>query len=200
MPSIQDVADQINAKLDSIKQNTAATRQNTADTFAVSNDIKNELSQVNNRLDSIDVNIQTGLATLSQGLFALAELEKAALSMLGHHSAQNDTLICLNENTNELLCGITRKLTRQLDLSENILASVSRMEGIAERVHADAAGDFDRMADLQAEIRECCPPPKSEPEPCPDPCKTPRFSPYQPRGQDWKPLPVPHSDDKKTHG
>lgn len=166
MPSIQDVADQINAKLDQINQNTA-------DTVAVSNGIRND--------------IQTGVAVLANGLFAIWETQKVTNSILDHHSDQNDTIICLLENTNELLCGMTRKLTHQLDLSEQLLKSMKRVEGIAERVQPAAAGDYDRLVALQAQMLECCPPDEVKPEPCPEACAVRPPKPYQPKGQDWKP-------------
>jgi hypothetical protein len=169
MPSIQDVADQINAKLDQINNNTAST-------VAVGNGIRNDL--------------QRCCADLSSGLFAIWELQKVTNSTLDHHSKQNDTVICLLENTNELLCGMTRKLTRQVDLSEQLLKSLKRVEGIAERVNPAAAGDFDRLTELQDQIRACCPPEEVEPEPCPEPCPRPeRGRPYRPKGQDWSPSP-----------
>jgi len=168
MPSIQDVADQINAKLDQINNNTATT-------VDVGNGIRNDL--------------QRCCADLSNGLFAIWELQKVTNSVLDHHSNQNDTVICLLENTNELLCGMTRKMTRQLDASEQLLKSLKRVEGIAERVEPAAAGDFDRLAELHRQIRECCPPDEPEPEPCPEPCPIPEPDLYQPEGQDWEPSP-----------
>jgi hypothetical protein len=166
MPSIQDVADEINAKLDQINQNTASTVT---------------------KIETLDGHVQAGVAQLSAGLFAIWELQKVTNSILEHHSRQNDTVICLLENTNELLCGITRKLTRQLDVGERQLTSLRRVEGIAERVHGAAAGDYDRAAELEAKILECCPPEEPEPEPCPDPCEVPKHRPYRPKGQDWQP-------------
>lgn len=180
MPSIQDVADQINAKLDQINQNTA-------DTVTVGNGIRGDLAQVNAKLDTLDAHLQAGVVELASGLFAIWEQQKATNSILDHQSQQNDTVICLLENANDLLCGVTRKLTRQLDISERQLNSMKRVEGIAERVHADAAGDFDRVAELKARILECCPPEEPEPEPCPEPCPAPKGRPYTPKGQDWKP-------------
>jgi hypothetical protein len=115
------------------------------------------------------------------------ELQKVTTSILEHHSRQNDTVICLLENANEVLCGITRKLTRQLDLSERQLTSLNRVEGIVERVHGTAAGDYDRAAELEAKILECCPPEEPEPEPCPEACEVTRDRPYKPKGQDWQP-------------
>jgi hypothetical protein len=168
MPSIQDVANQINAKLDQINNNTAST-------VSVGNGIRNDL--------------QKCCADLSNGLFAIWELQKVTNSTLDHHSKQNDTIICLLENTNELLCGMTRKLTRQGDLSEQLLKSLQRVEGIAERVDPTAASDFDRFTELQDQIRECCPPEEPRPEPCPEPCRRTEQRPYRPKGQDWKPSP-----------
>lgn len=191
MPSIQDVADQINAKLDLIDQNTTNTAQNTANTVAVAQDIKNEMAQANNRLNAIDNDLLAGFANVSQGLFAIAELQSVSNALLDANRQQNDTIICLIENSNELLCSITRKLTQQLDLSAATLTSVNRIEGIAVRSHSGEAADYDRHIALQEEIEACCPPDEREPEPCPEPCKTPKFRPFSPKGQDWKPLPTP---------
>lgn len=184
MPSIQDVADEINAKLDQINQNTA-------DTVAVGNGIRSDLTQVNTKLDTLDNHLQAGMAQLSSGLFAIWEQHKVTNAILEHQSHQNETIICLLENTNEVLCGMTRKMTRQLDLSELQLASVKRIEGITERVHAAAAGDFDRNTELEAKILECCPLEEPELEPCPEPCPVPKARPYKPKGQDWKPVREP---------
>ena len=182
MPSIQDVADQINAKLDTIVLNTAGT-------VTVGNGIRSDLGQVNAKLDTLDTHLQSGVAELSNGLFAIWELQKVTNSILDHQSKQNDTIICLLENSNELLCGITRKMSRQLDLSEQLVESLMRVEGIIERVEPAAADDFDRHAELQCQILECCPPKEPEPERCPDACPVPKPEPYEPRGQDWKPSP-----------
>ena len=182
MPSIQDVADQVNAKLDQINQNTA-------NTVAVGNGIRTDLAQIETKLDALDASVKSGFTVVASGLYAIWELQKATNSILEHHSDQNDAIICLLENANEILCGMTRKMTRQVELSEGELRSLQRIEGIAERVHSDAAGDLDRTAELEARIRECCPPHSPEPERCPEPCKVAERELYTPRGQDWKPGP-----------
>ncbi len=179
MPSIQDVADQINAKLDQINNNTAAT-------VAVGNGIRTDLGQITTKLNTLDAHLQAGVNQHSVNLFSIWELQKVTNSILDYQSKQNDTIICLIKNTNDLLCGITRKLTRQLDLSEQLVKSMKRVEGIAERVEPAAAGDFDRLAELRDQIRECCPPEEPKPEPCPEDCPVPKPVPYQPKGQDWR--------------
>jgi hypothetical protein len=186
MPSIQDVADQINAKLDQINQNTA-------DTVSVGNGIRSDLAQVNTRLDTLDTHLQAGVADLANGLFAIWEIQKVTNSILDHHSDQNDTIICLLENANELLCGMTRKLTRQLDLSEQLLKSLKRVEGIAERAQPAAAGDYDRLLVLQDQMLECCPPDEVAPEPCPEVCAVNEPKRYPPKGQDWTPPAPPRA-------
>ncbi|MGH9968515.1 MAG: hypothetical protein ACREBG_11900 [Pyrinomonadaceae bacterium] len=180
MPSIQDVADQINAKLDQINNNTAAT-------VAVGNNIRGDIAQTNAKLDTIDNHLQAGVAQLSNGLFAIFEVLKVTNSILDHHSNQNNTIICELKNANDLLCGMTRKLTRQLELSEQLVKSLKRVEGIAERVEPGAAGDYDRQVELNDRITECCPPKEPRPEPCPETCRVPDPKPYQPQGQDWRP-------------
>ena len=77
--------------------------------------------------------LAAGFANLSQGLQVLSELQKMTIILLDHQRQQNDTIICLLENNNEMLCGITRKFTRQLELSEAQAESLDRIEGISER-------------------------------------------------------------------
>ena len=182
MPSIQDVADQVNAKLDSISNNTAAT-------VTVGNNIRNDLAQTNSKLDNLDNHLQAGVSQLANGIFAIFELLKVTNSILDHHTNQNNTIICELKNTNDLLCGITRKLTKQLDLSEQMVKSLKRVEGIAERAEPAAAGDYDRDLAVNERISECCPPPEPRPEPCPQTCPVPEPKPHRPQGQDWRPTP-----------
>ncbi|MGH8479486.1 MAG: hypothetical protein ACREXK_07930 [Gammaproteobacteria bacterium] len=195
MPSIQDVADQINARLDQVATNTANTAQNTADNLAVSQDIHNELVHANSRLSQIDNTLGTGFANVSQGLFALIQVQLVALDLLDHNRKQNDTIICELVNSNELLCNIMRKLGHQLRLSEASLKSIERVEGITERVHCCEAADYDRNRALIRQMKECCPPEPIPEEECPEVCKAPIFRERQPTGQDWKPLPTPQRPD-----
>jgi hypothetical protein len=196
MPSIQDVADQINARLDQISTNTANTAQNTADNLAVSQDIRNELVQVNSRLSQIDTTLATGFANLSHGLSTLIHVQLSALNLLDHHRKQNDTIICELVNNNELLCNIMRKFAHQLRLSEASLKSIERIEGITERVHCCEAGDYDRSLDLNRKIEECCRPGPIPQEECPDVCKAPIYRERRPSGEDWKPLSTPKQPDR----
>lgn len=184
MPNIQEVADQINAKLDQITQNTALTA-------ATAGQIRDEMQQANARLASIEGTLQAGFANLSQGLFAILEVQKVAVALLEHNRRQNDTIICELVNANGQLCGISRKMTRHIAVAEATQASVKRIEGIAEREHAASAGDYDRTRELVEKIEKCCPPEPPPVEPCPEPCDKADFRPRRPGGQDWEPLPTP---------
>ena len=167
MPNLQDVADQINARLDQISTNTSATADNTAD-------VRNELVQTNSRLAQIDATLTTGFANLSQGVFALIQVQIIAAGLLDHNRKQNDTIICELANSNTLLCNILRKLALQLRI-----------------VHALEAGDVDRHRELLGQVQACCPPDPPPQEPCPAVCPPPVYRERQPTGQDWKPLPPP---------
>lgn len=191
MPSIQDVADQINARLDQINTNTSNTAQNTADIHTVSQQIHAELQQTNNRLFSIENTLAAGFANVSQGLNALLTVQIAALQLLDHHRKQHDTIICELVNNNDLLCNIMRKLGRQVSLSEAMLESDLRVEGILERVYPGEVADYDRQLDLHLKIEECCPEEPERPEPCPKECDKPGFDGRIQLDLDWKPLPTP---------
>lgn len=184
MPNLQDVADQINARLDQIATHTSNTADNTAD-------IRTQLVQANTRLAHIDDTLAAGFANLSQGLFALLQVQIIAAGLLDHHRRQNDTIICELVNNNELLCNIMRKLGRQLRISEAALAALERIEGVTERVHGTQAADYDRHRDLARQIEACCPPDPPPEERCPEDCPPPVYRDRQPSGQDWRPLPTP---------
>lgn len=191
MPSIQDVADQINAKLDSISTNTLDTAKNTKDTVKEVKVVGSKVDDTNAHLGLIDFDIKNGFSNIGQGISQLIDLSKASLAVQIHQARQNDTIICLLENNNELLCGITRKLTKQLELSEAKLISLLRIEGIEERIHSDAALDYDRHLKIAERMEECCPHPEEPLEPCPQDCPKPGFEPPKFEERGWKPLPQP---------
>lgn len=195
MPSIQDVADQINAKLDTINTNTANTAGNTDLILDVAKDIRTGVNQTNNQLSQANNTLTAGFANVSQGLFAIHQLQIASFQLLDHHRKQNDTIICELINNNNLLCNITNQLAEQLRISRSIDEATARMEGIAMRVHAGESGDYDRHQALQADIDACCPPEKPRPVPCPETCKQPEYKPARPQGQKWEPLPAPQEPD-----
>jgi hypothetical protein len=182
MPSIQDVADQINAKLDSINNNTTVTASKATATLDVAIEIESE--------------VHNGFTNLSHGLFAVVELQRSTIQLLDHHRQQNDTIICELSNANQQLCNLVHKFERLLVMTDATRVATLRIEGIAERVNPDAAADYDRGLAIHAKIEACCPPDQPEPEPCPEPCDRSGFDPRRPQGQKWEPLPT----DRKPIG
>lgn len=194
MPSLQDVADQINARLDNISTHTQNTAQNTADNLAISTEIRDKLNQTNNHLSQINLTLNTGFANLSQGLNVLIQLEVISLQLLDHHRKQNDTIICELVNSNNLLCNIMNKLGTQLTLSKQTLESTKRIEGINERVNCCEASDYDRDLEQRKRIEACCPPKPPRAEECPKPCDIPKYKARKPSDVSWKPLPDPKTN------
>jgi hypothetical protein len=180
MPTIQDIANQINNTLTQINQNT----QDTANTAAL---IKGDTADLKTKLDALTAATQAGFADLSLGLFALLESHKKANSLSEVQVAQNQTIICNLENANDLLCRISRKMTDQIALQEEIRDHTKRLRLVSELVHAREAADVTRLEALEQRIDECCPPEQPRPEPCPDPCERLEVSVYEPTGQDWRP-------------
>jgi len=173
MPTIQEIADEINAALGQL--NTTASN------------IRGDTQAIRTEVSEIDNHLQAGVGVLAEGLFAILEAQKQGNSIGEHQIQQNDTIICWLDNIAELLCGMTRKMTRQIELQEQIAGSVARVEGIAELVHPGEVAEYDRNKELERRIEECCPPPEEPPEPCPEACRTPEPDLYKPKGQSWKP-------------
>src|SRR3954452_19412829 len=180
MPTIEDIANQLQTSLAQINTNTA----NTATTAS---NIKNDTAAIRTELTAVDAHLQSGVVTLGNGLFAILETQKRANSIAEHQSAQTDAMICWLDHAVDLLCGITRKLTREIEVQERMATSLSRLEGIAELVHAREAVEYDRTRRLEREIAECCPPEPRPEEPCPEPCRSPEPDFHKPEGQDWRP-------------
>jgi predicted KAP-like P-loop ATPase len=180
MPTIEDVANQINATLGQINQNTA-------NTAATATDIKSDTAAIRTELSDVDTHLQGGFNLLAQGLFSILEAQKLGNSIALHQVAQNNSVLCWLDNIADLLCDIKRRATRQVELQEKMSTSLERLEGIFELVHPREVVERDRVLRVKEEIAACCPPEPRPEEPCPEPCPTPEPDFYKPRGQDWHP-------------
>ena len=180
MASIQEVADQINNKLDNINANT----QSTANTLGL---IKGDTSDIKNKLDALHATLQSGVVLLANGLFGILEAQKKGNSLAEAQVEQNKTIICWLDNIAELLCDMKRKMNTQIEIQRGIEEATERLKKLAERVHATETVQVERLEEVERELRKCCPPRPVPPEPCPEPCKSPDIVPYNPKGQDWRP-------------
>ena len=180
MATIQDIANQINNTLTQINQNT----QDTANTSAL---IKGDTADIKTKLDGLTAVTQAGFTQVGLGLFAILEAQKKGNSLAEAQVEQNKTIICNLENANDLLCRISRKLSVQILLQEEIRDHTKRVRKITELVHAREAGNVARLEEIEKRIDECCPPKKDPPEECPEKCRQPQIRIYDPAGQDWRP-------------
>ncbi len=202
MPTIQDIANQVNNTLTQINQNT----QDTANTLAL---VKGDTADLNAKMAAMDTNLSTrldqlhalnqaGFLFLGQGLFALLEEAKKGNSLLEANVQQNQAIICELKNSNDLLCRILHRQNTQVDLQEEIEDHQEKVRGILELVHPGESGEVDRLAQLTAKIEKCCPPKPPEPERCPPTCDVREIKIYQPDDRGWtvpgKPNDLQHMD------
>jgi hypothetical protein len=180
MPSLSDVANQINATLTQININT----QNSAQTELA---IKGDTADIKARLDAIKNSIDNNTSVLANGLFAILEQLRLSNVLLQDNVNQNQTLICLAETTDDLLCRILHEVQKDSVIQTTIRDAVTDMDEVLDLVHASQALEVERQRRLQAEIDACCPPVVPPPEKCFDPCAEPNVQNYTPRGQDWTP-------------
>jgi hypothetical protein len=180
MPSLSDVANDIKNTLNDIKANSQQTN-------IVAGQIKGDTGTIVNELNAINATLNNGFNTLAQGLFAVFEAEKEANSLLIINAEQNQTIICWLSTIADLLCRELRKMNSIIDIETRTRDAVITTESLLELVHAREAVEVERAAQLEAEIRKCCPPPEPQPEFCFEPCKLRETPVYKPQGQDWKP-------------
>ena len=190
MPTIGDIANEINNTLAQIQTNTASA----ADTAVA---IKGDTADIKTEIATLDTTFQTGVAELGGGLFAIWEVEKEVDVLLADGVQQNTAIICWLEKSAELLCRILRRVDTLIDVDTVTKDAILKTSELVDLVHAREALEVRKQAELRARIDACCPPPVPPPEPCYDPCPEPRLRTYDPQGQDWKP-PQPPSDPQPT--
>jgi hypothetical protein len=170
MPSIGDVANDIETRLDDIKAYTLATRDNT---------------------NTIASTTQSGFTNLAQGLAALIQLQLQNNDLLASNDQQNKTIICWLTNIADVLCDIKRNTDAEVKLQGAISTTLHRLNEVLELVHAREALDVEKREELQKRVEECCPKKDPEVQPCFQECESPRLPDYHPVKIDWKPISYP---------
>jgi len=189
MPTLGDIAVQVQNSLNQIQTNTMALALTTGD-------IKGDTADIKARLDAIKATLLAGFATLGSGLFAIHEAQKETAVLLADEVEQKTTIICWLVKEADLLCRILRRLNTEIEVRQATQKSAVTIARILGRVHAREKLEQDRASAIEARIEKCCPPAVVPPEACYEPCRPPRLVHYDPRGQDWKPPKGPeHKDD-----
>jgi hypothetical protein len=178
MPSLSDVANQLNATLTDVSANTHTTA-------VAAGQIRAELTAANTKLDTIENTLDGGFHLMGQALFAIHEAQKMSNSLLLANSRENRTIICWLSIIADLLCSALRKMDEQIAIGGSMQESLAMLRAILELVHARETVEVERLRETQAQIERCCPPEEEEPKPCYRPCALDVVEPYHPRGQEW---------------
>lgn len=178
MPTLADIANEVNNKLSQIESHT----NDTSDTAAL---IKGDTADIKARLDALLGTLDAGFAFLGEGLFALLEAQRQANAHLASQVDQNDVMLCWLTTMSELLCRQLRTVEADLAVHEDVLATLRTLEGVLGLVHARELVEHQQRQALEAKLAECCPPRSIPDRACYEPCREPEVTSHEPQGQDW---------------
>lgn len=178
MPTLADIANEVNNKLSQIVTNT----KDTADTVAL---VKGDTADIKLRIDGTNARLDAGFSFLGEGLFAILEVQRQANAHLATLVDQNDVMLCWMAKMAELLCQQLRVLEKDLAVHEHVLATMRALEGVVALVHAREKLEYQTKLELEAKISACCPRTADPPKACYEPCREPEVTTYDPKGQDW---------------
>ena len=182
MPSLQDIANQMNNTLNQIQTNTSSSAATDVLIKADTGALKTELAE-------LIAQDQADFSNLSAGLAKVIDEQKAANALLDYERQQNDTMICWLTKIAGLLCTIIHRLDAGIEIETQIRDDVRQMKATEELVHGTETVEVLRRFELSKRISECCPKPTPDPRPCFEPCVEPPYVPYKPQVGDYQPLP-----------
>ena len=181
MPSLGDIANDIEARLDDIKSYTVGTRDNTAT-------IINQLTQLDIHVGQVNSTAQLGFTNLAQGLGVLIQLGTQTNDLLASNDKQNQTIICWLDHIAHVLCDIKHNTDTEVKLQKEMSVTLSHMDDILELVHSREAMEVMNQQEIEKRLEECCAKEEPEPRPCFDNCASPVLPDYHPVRSDWKPI------------
>ena len=148
MPSIGDIFDQLKA-------------------------VNTNLQAVQTELTQIDSTLTQRLDILIQSMQTIVSLGSYADNALAHLAKQDDTIICYLGQVSRNCCSMLNELHTQTELQASVEGSTQELLELYRSAHADAAIQFDGLAQLRKELHQCCPPPQPEPACTEAPCPAP---------------------------
>ncbi len=192
MPTLADIANEVNNKLSQIEAHTSDTsdtaaliKGDTADLKTRLDGTNSRLDGTNNRLDGIRGSLDAGFSFLGQGLFAILEAQREGNAHLDTQVDQNHVIICWLVKIADVLCRQLRTLEADLEVHRDVLATLQTLEAVLGLVHSREAIEVQREQELAAKIEQCCPPCEQPPQPCFEPCRAPKVVTHDAQGQDW---------------
>lgn len=181
MPSLGDIANDIEARLDDLKTNTHGTWDNTST-------IIGQLTQLELKVDQVNNTAQLGFTNLAQGLAVLIQLGMQNNDLLAANDKQNQTIICWLDHIAHVLCDIKHNTDAEVKLQKEMSATLSHLDHILELVHSRAAMEVLNQEKLEHRLEECCPKKEPVPGPCFENCAAPALPDYNPIKSDWTPI------------
>jgi hypothetical protein len=175
VPSVQDIANQVNNTLNQIQTNTSSS---------AATDVL-----INEGIATLIAQEQADFSNLSAGLAKIIDEQNQTNALLNYQRQQNDTMICWLAKIADLLCTVVRRLDAGVEIDASIRADVRQMTATGELVHGSQTVEVLRRFELDKRVSECCCKPAPEPKPCFEPCTEPPYVPYQPQTGAYQPLP-----------
>lgn len=133
----------------------------------------NATDQVRSSVDGLDADVKAGFSATLNALHTIALVDIEAVKLLFHLTQQADTMICALEHISKNTCGILTQSTIQTQLQTRLTADADLLRVIAQAAYPAAALEYERLAQLRAQVERCCPPQTPAPacnyEPCPSP-------------------------------
>jgi len=184
MPSLTDIANQVNNTLSQIQTNTSSSDT----TLAL---VKGDTADLKIRADTLIATNQAGFSNVSAGIQSMISRQDQTNAALDFHRQQFDTIICWLTSITDLLCRQLRRLNSILDVDENSLLALEILRDISQLVHGHEAVEVEKLGAIRSRLEVCCPPREPDPEPCGEPCASPKHSPSStdiPAAIPFKPL------------
>jgi hypothetical protein len=188
MPSLEQVANELQSILEDERTNTTAIKSNTT---TIKNDtakIKTTTGEIHTQLDQLTNALAVGFSNLGQGLGVLISLGTQANELAADNNNQNETIICWLTTIANVLCDIKRDMDEEIALQTAMAATLKHLNDIGELVHGREAIEVANRDEIQQRLDSCCPPEVEPVEPCFEPCISPTISESVRVKSTWEPL------------
>src|SRR5216684_1944506 len=120
MPSLEDVANEIKAILEDVRNNTNTIKGHT-------NSIKANTDTIVTQLGQLDTDVKSGFTNLALGLQVLIALGMQENLLSAENNKQNETIICWLTNIANTLCDVKHNTDREVALQTDISATLEHI-------------------------------------------------------------------------
>jgi len=144
------------------------------DNVNLTNTVKTGLDTINisiqKGVQSIDTTLNTGFVNLSNGIFAMTQLQQYTNSLLLYNNEQNNVIMCTLRQISQNICALLNEAHTQTEYQESMKETLHKLNRLYEFAHPDAQLNIRNIDEIEKKISKCCPEKKPEPicrlEPC----------------------------------